>query len=54
MKDEHLVPELVKNIGEAALKKTGNEKFMAEARIRTIAEYCQKVLEQSSKIRFAK
>jgi len=44
MKDEHLIPEVIKNIAATAKTAKGNEKFMAEARLRAIIEYCQKVL----------
>lgn len=48
MTDEHLVPEVIKNIGQSfnPNNKTtnSNEKFQAEARLSAIIKYCEKAL----------
>lgn len=49
MKDDHLVPEIVKNLVANYNNSTDNQKFFAEARLRAIIKYCQKVLPKENK-----
>lgn len=44
MKDEHLIPDLIKQIVTAMNTGRPTEKFYAEARLRAIIEYINKSL----------
>jgi hypothetical protein len=51
MNNQHMIPELIKDLGKKLLeaRKNSNERMILRERIRSIYQYCEKLLDTEKK-----